>query len=155
MAGGERTMVVEGRLKIQLLKDVLGRANKQEKQDYEDIKNKKDKALGKLKAMLEDRDRTIERSERNKYPKETPNTVTKPVTEMSMEEFNEYIRQLDKYFTESFAWANESIEIMTEYSKLMNAIVKSIIELGKIRSEEKWLLLSIALRQPTLLNYLK
>jgi len=148
-------MVVEDKLRTQLLKDVLGRANKQEKQEHQEIRDKKIAVVKRLTAAQSDYDGLIERCKRNEYPKNGTNTSNKPVTQMSNEEFNEYMRQSNKHFEEHFAWSSESISIMTEQVDIVKVVMESIIELSNLGTDEKWLLLSIALRQPTLLNYLK
>jgi hypothetical protein len=73
-----------------------------------------------------------------------------------MEEFNEYIAANNKYTTASFAYFNESISINTERADIIMEIMQSLVELLNIGNDEKWLLLSIALRsQPNLLRYMK
>ncbi len=144
------------KMRCQLVKEALGRANKQEKQEHEKVSSKQI-AIGKrLKDLLTDWDGLLERDKRNEYPKNATNTNNKPVTQMSNEEFSEYMRLSNKHSEQHFAWSSESIAIITEQVKIVNEFMESIIELSNLGTEEKWLLLSIVLRsQPNLLKYIK
>ena len=140
----------------ELLREVLKRANKQEKIDHEEIREKKRVVVKRLKVAQEKFDGLAERSKRNEYPKNAINTYNKPASQMSNEEFSEYMRQSNKHSEEHFAWTSESIAIMTEQVKIVDEFMDSIIELSNLGTDEKWLLLSIALRsQPNLLKYLE
>jgi phage-related minor tail protein len=75
---------------------------------------------------------------------------------MSNEEFNEWTKQNSKNFDEHFAWTSKTLKIMTQQMKIINEIMELMTELCTLETEEKWLLLSIALRsQPNLLKYLE
>ena len=139
-----------------LLKEVLSRANKQEKQDYEKIKNEKS-AVSKLVVELQSKLRELtERDRKNEYPKDSPYKCNKSVSEMTMDEFNEHIKHTSRHSEEHFKWANESIAIITKHAEILSEFLDSVIELNNLSYEEKWLLLSIALKsQPNLLKYLK
>jgi hypothetical protein len=155
MVNGEKYMNFNDKLKSQLVKETLGRANKQEKIEHEEIREKKRVVVKRLKVAQEEFDGLVERSKRNEYPKNATNTNNKPASQMSNEEFSEYMRQSNKHTEEHFAWSSESIAIMTEQVKIANEFMESIIELSNLGTDEKWLLLSIALRsKPNLLKYL-
>jgi hypothetical protein len=142
--------------KNELRKEALRRANKQEKQEYGEIREKKIAILKKLKVAQMEYDGLIERNKRNEYPKDSTKSNNKPASQMSNEEFSEYMKQSNKHSEEHFAWTSESIAIMTEQVKIVNEFIESIIELNNLGTDEKWLLLAIALRsQPTLLKYLE
>jgi hypothetical protein len=150
-------MIVDEKLRSQLLKEALGRANKLEKQEYEKI-NKREKAIAVNDVALAKKYKELtERNKRNECPKETPESRNqKPASEMSMEEFNQYMAANRKYSKDSFDWINENMTICTEMVKIINEILESVIDLWNLTEEEKWLLLSIVLRsQPNLLKYLK
>lgn len=130
-----------------LLKEVLARANKQEKQDYEKIKDKKS-AVSKLVIELQTKLHELaERDRRNEYPKDTAYKCNKSVAEMTMDEFNEYIKHTSNHSQEQFKWAKESISIITQFAEIMSKFLDSEIELKNLSIEEKWLLLSIALKK--------
>ena len=150
-------MIVDEKLRSQLLKDVLGRANKLEKQEYENI-TKRQKAIAVNDVALIKKWRELaERGKRNECPKETAESKNhKPVSEMSMEEFDHYMAANRKCSKDFFDWISENISINTEMIEITREILESVIELWNLTEEEKWLLLSVALRsQPNLLKYLK
>jgi hypothetical protein len=148
--------MIDKNMRSLLLKEVLARANKQEKQDYEKIKDKKNAAY---KLVTESRTKLhelAERDRRNEYPKDTAYKCNKSVAEMTMDEFNEYMKHTSSHSEEHFKWTRESISIMTRHAEIMSEFLNSAIELSNLSYEEKWLLLSIALKsQPNLLKYLK
>jgi hypothetical protein len=150
-------MIVDKKLRSQLLKDVLGRANKLEKQEHEEINKKQLAIADKNIALLKKWNELIERSKRNECPKDASTSRNhKSINDMSMEEFNEYIAANNKYTAASFAYFNESFSINTERVDIIKEIMESLVELWNIGDDEKWLLLSIALRsQPNLLRYMK
>jgi hypothetical protein len=150
-------MIVDEKSRSQLLKEVLGRANKLEKQEHEKISKMQSIIAEKNSAMLTKWNELSERSKINECPKETAESKNhKPVKDMSMEEFNRWSEANNKHFEASFAFCNKSIEINTERIGVIKEILESVIELWSLCNEEKWLLLSIALRsQPNLLKYLK
>jgi hypothetical protein len=97
-----------------------------------------------------------ERDRRNEYPKDSAYKCNKSVAEMTMDEFNEYMKHTSSHSEEHFKWASESIAIITQHAEIMSEFLDSEIELNNLSYEEKWLLLSIALKsQPNLLKYLK
>ena len=150
-------MSVNDKSRFELLKEVLGRANKLEKQEYEKI--------SKIQSIISEKNSDLltkwidlsERSKINECPKETEESKNhKPVKDMSMEEFNRWSEANNKYFEASFAFFNKNVEINIERIKVIKEIMESVIESWSLCKEEKWLLLSIALRsQPNLLKYLK
>lgn len=148
--------MIDKNMRILLLKEVLARANKQEKQDYEKIKDKKS-AVAKLVIELQTKlHELVERDRRNEYPKDSAYKCNKSVVEMTMDEFNEYMKHTSSHSEEHFKWVSESISIVTQYAEMMSEFLDLEIELKNLSYEEKWLLLSIALKsQPNLLKYLK
>ena len=76
--------------------------------------------------------------------------------EVSAEEFNEWMDRTSKYFDESFAWSCKCIQNNTERIKLIEEFLKLLIELWTLEANEKWLLISIALRsQPNLMRFIE
>ena len=147
--------MIEEKLKFQLKKEVLRRANKQEKQEHENISKRQSVIAEKDVALVKKWDALSERSKRNEYPKETAESKNhKHVSEMTMDEFNNYMAANRKYTDASFACSTESMQINSERLDVLKEVMESIIELWNLGDEEKWLLLSIALRsQPNLLKY--
>jgi hypothetical protein len=87
-----------------------------------------------------------EQIERNECPIETAESKNhKPVSDMSMTEFNQYMAASSKYSEESFDWIKKSIAFCMEKISINNEIFESVVELYNFAEEEKWLLLSIAL----------
>jgi hypothetical protein len=150
-------MIVDEELRSQLLKEALERANKLEKQEHEKINKRQSAIAVNDVALVKKWDELIERNKRNECPKETAESRNqKPASEMSMEEFNQYIAANRKYSKDSFDWFSENIALCTEMIQITREILESVIELWNLTKEEKWLLLSIVLRsQPNLLKYLK
>ena len=139
----------------ELLREVLKRANKQEKEEHEEIRKKQISVVKRLETAQADYDELIEQSKRNEYPKESTKANEKPVSQMSNEEFKEYMRLSNKHTEEHFAWTSESFSIMTKQLEIVRQVIESIIELSNLGTDEKWLLLSIALRsQPTLMKFM-
>jgi hypothetical protein len=150
-------MISDEKLRSELLKEVLGRANKLEKQEYEKINKRQSTIAVNDVALVKKWNELTELSKRNECPNETAESKNhKPVSAMSMEEFNQYMAANRKYSKDSFDWISENTAICTEMIKITREILESVIELWNLAEEEKWLLLSIALRsQPNLLKYLK
>jgi DNA mismatch repair ATPase MutS len=120
-------MNLNDKLRNQLVKEALARANKQEKIEHEEIREKKRVVVKRLKVAQEEFDGLVDRSKRNEYPKNGTNTNNKPASQMSNEEFSEYMRQSNKHTEEHFAWSSESIAIMTEQVKIANDFMESIL----------------------------
>ena len=138
-----------------LLKEVLRRANKEEKQEYENIGNRQLALAERFLDIMKKWDEIVETEKTNESPKDTT-LNDKSASEMSMEEFRDYIRRWGKYSTEYFTWSNRCLSANTEQIKIIGEIMKLLIELRSLEDKEKWLLLSIAIRsQPNLLNYIQ
>ena len=139
-------MIFDEKVRSQILREALGRANKLEKQEYENI-TARQKAIGENDVALLKRWKELCEQDERKGSRESKNR--KPVAEMSMEEFDQYIAENRKYFSESISFCTETTTITRE-------LLESVIELWNLTEQEKWLLLSITLRsQPNLLKYLK
>ena len=138
-----------------LLKEVLGRATKEEKLEHEKIMKKRS-VLTKLAIESQSKwHELFEREKRNRHPKVHGNKCNKSVVEMTTVEFDEYMTQTSTQSEENFKWANESIAIVTECVEVLQKLLESEIKLKNLCYEEKWLLLSIAIKsQPSLLKYL-
>ena len=143
-------MIVDEKIRSQLLKEALRRANKLEKQEYENITERQKEIAVNDVALLKKWKELCERDERNRCQNEAAESKNhKPVTEMSMDEFDQYMAANRKYFSESISFCTETTTITRE-------LFESVIKLWNLTDEEKWLLLSITLRsQPNLLKYVK
>ena len=139
--------MIDKNMRSLLLKEVLARANKQEKQDYEKIKDKKS-AVSKLVIELQTKLYELaERDRRNEYPKTSAYKRNKSVAEMTMDEFNEYMKHTSSYSEEHLKWVGERISIITQFAETMSEFLDSEVELKNLSYEEKWLLLSIAMKK--------
>lgn len=139
----------------ELLKEALGRAKKEEKLKYEKISDRQVANAKRIIAILDEYEELCEKSERNKCPESTPAEDSKRVAAMSSAEFNEWIERTRKESHESFVWSSKTLSIMKDQIVLVKELMELGIELWRLETEEKWLLLSIALRsQPNLLKYL-
>jgi hypothetical protein len=148
--------MIDKKLRTLLLKEVLTRANKQEKQDYEKIRVKKSAASKLVSELRTNLLELAERQRSNEYPKDSEYNNNKSVVEMTMDEFNDYMKHSSSHFEERFKWANERVAIITEQTEILTKFLGSEIELNNLGYEEKWLLVSVALRsQPSLMKYLK
>ena len=139
--------------KREMRKEVLRRASKEEKQEHKRISSRRVAIGEKIIAIGEEWNNLIVRSKENKSPRMATNS--KSAVEMSNVEFNEYMRQSRKDSEDHFAWSSKSFAIMTEQLELIHEIIELITESSTLGEEEKWLLLSIALRsQPNLMKYM-
>jgi hypothetical protein len=85
-----------------------------------------------------------------------PTLGDKPVTELSNSEFSVFMRRWNDYIVEYFKWINVSISATTEQIAVISDFIEVLMNLISNEAEEKWLLISIAIRsQPTLLNYIQ
>ncbi len=140
----------------ELLKEVLRRANSKEKQEYEQISDRQIAIAKRVLAILEEYEELDAESERNKRPESTPVPDGKRVAAMSSGEFNEWIEQTRKESNESSAWRSKIMKIITEQVALIKETQDLLIEFCGLETDEKWLLLSIALRsQPNLMRYIE
>jgi hypothetical protein len=138
--------MIDKNMKSLLLKEVLSRATKKEKQDYEKIKDKKNVASKLVIDLLAKLHELAERDRRNECPKDPAYKCNKSVAEMTRDEFNEYMKQSNSHSHEQFKWMKESIAIVTNHVEIMSEFLDSEIELNNLSYEEKWLLLSFALK---------
>jgi hypothetical protein len=140
-----RFQEIDDKTRKELLKEVLRRANKKEKQEYTAISDRQ--------TAINQR---LEESKRNKFPEKNSKNDGKRASEMSAEEFNEWMDRSSKYFDDSFAWSCKCIQNNTERIKLVEEFLKLLIELWTLEANEKWLLISIALRsQPNLMRFIE
>ncbi len=119
--------MIDDKKQFELLKEVLARANKQEKIQYEALNKKQLSIIQKFSAIIKEWHDLREMNDRTKCPKE-------PSIEWNTQCIANNTKQIEK--------ANQLIELITEFFVL--------------EYELKWLLLSIALRtQPNLMRYLQ
>jgi len=140
----------------ELLKEALRRANKKEKQEYEEISKRQNAIWERVLAIFKEYEELNEESQRNKCPESTPTPDSKRVVAMSTEEFNQWMEQTRRECRESSAWSSKSFSIMSKQMTLIKELIELSSELLGLEREEKWLLLSVALRsQPNLLRYIE
>lgn len=140
----------------ELLKEVLKRANKKEKQEHEQVSNRQVAIVKRIIALFKEYTELSERNERNKCPENTSKQDSKRVREMSNEEYSKWIEKSNQYYDEYFAWSCKSLSIMTEQVGIVSEIMDLIFELCALENKEKCLLLSIVLRsQPSLMRYIE
>lgn len=138
-----------------ILKEVLTRANKEEKQAYITLSNKQLAVIDNISDLVRTFGRINDRKNMDLCPKD-PTLGDKPVTEMSNAEFSGYMRRWNDYIVEYFKWSNRNISATTEQIAVIGDFIEVLMNLISIETKEKWLLLSIAIRsQPTLLNYMQ
>ena len=138
-----------------ILKEVLNRANKEEKQTYNTLSNKQLALLDTISELIRAYSKISDTKNIDLCPKD-PTLGDKPVAEMSNAEFSGYMRRWNNYLVEYFKWSNRNISATTEQITLIGEFIKVLMNLVSYEAEEKWLLLSIAIRsQPNLLTYLQ
>ncbi len=141
--------------KSALLKEVLTRANKKEKQEYENIL-KKQIVLGERFDTILKEWQTIRDKQNHKYGPQEPKKSQKSTEEMSTDEFMREMKEHNKYFHDSLEWNTEQIATNNRQIEKISQLIELTTEFISLESEVKWLLLSIALRtQPNLLRYIK
>jgi len=139
-----------------MLKEALRRANKKEREEHEQISNKKTAIIERIVALIEEYKELSEKSEKDKCPEDTAPQNKKPANEMSAEEFNEWMAQSRKESRESFEWSSRTLDVLKKQMVLIRELMELSVELCVLEREEKWLLLSVALRsQPNLLRFIE
>jgi hypothetical protein len=147
--------MIELKIKCDLLKEALTRANKKEKQEYENIL-KKQIVLGERFDTVMKEWQDIRDKQKHKYGPQEPQKSQKSTEEMSTDEFMQEMKANNKYFHDCLHWNTEQITTNTEQIGKVSQLVELITEFIALENEAKWLLLSIALRtQPNLLKYIR
>ena len=155
----------------ELLKEVLKRATKKEKQEYDKISDQQDAIIYRRQKIQSEFEKLSERTGSNEYPRtaDTKYTLKSPeeLMRMTSEESRLWREQIDreieenrrktKDWAEKFdKWLAENSAINSRQMELIDESVEIILEMLALERKEKWLLLSIALRsQPNLLKYLQ
>lgn len=148
-------MIVDKEVRSQLLRDVLKKANKQEKQEYENSRNKQRALAERYLDIVKTWSEIAEAEKADECPKDTTEN-DKPASEMSMGEFREYMRSWGGHMDDYFKWSSRCLKANNEQLRIIGEIMKIMIELRALEEKEKWLLISIVLRsQPNLLNYMQ
>jgi hypothetical protein len=163
---------IEKNTRRELREEVLRRAKPKEKQEYAAIIERQIAIAQRMKDMQLETKVLEERDRNNEYPKEMASTYQAPdkshkeIMEMSNGEFHEWCQQIHRdasefnaeaeRWNERFAvWNARNTVISNERWKLMGEAADLRNEFDSLKEEEKWLLLSIALRsQPNLLKYM-
>jgi len=123
--------MIDTEKQFELLKEVLRRANKQEKQDYGKLGKKQLAILEKSTAIMKEWHSLSDNDKRSECPK-------------------------DLSIGASIEWNTQCIVRNTEQISKANQLIELITEFFALEYEAKWLLLSIALRtQPSLTRYLQ
>jgi len=155
----------------ELLKEVLKRANKNERQEYDEISDRQDTIIERIQEIFAEQEQLSERSRKNEYPK-TVNTEyslksSEELMKMTSEETRLWSEQVDREIEENKRkredwngrfdkWLAESSATISRQIELTKETIKLMTKLLALENKEKWLLLSIALRsQPNLLKYLQ
>lgn len=147
----------------ELLREVVRRARKEEKQQYLTIVHRQCAIAERMLEIKKEIEILQERSKPNRYPEiNQVHIIDKPYDEMSRGEFEEFI-QNKRFIEENNNWRARlnlwNIEDNMIFQKKMKLIDESLElkeEFYTLEDKEKWLLLSIALRsQPNLLKYLE
>ncbi len=155
----------------ELLKEVLRRANKTEKQEYDEISDRQDTIIDRIQEIYAEQEQLSERSSKNEYPKTADTKYTRKSPEelmrMTSEETRLWSEQVDREIEENKRkredwdekfdkWLAESLATIKRQIELTKEKIRLMTELLILENKEKWLLLSIALRsQPNLLKYLQ
>jgi len=155
----------------ELLKEVLRRANRKEKQEYDKTSERHDAIIERMQNIQSELEQLSERNRRNVYPKTVDTKYTLKSTEelvrMTSEESHLWSEQIDREIEENRRksedwnekfdkWTAENSAINSRQVELIKENIELIFEMLVLERKEKWLLLSIALRsQPNLLKYLQ
>jgi len=155
----------------ELLKEVLRRANKKERQEYDEISDRHDAIIDGIHEIYSEQEQLSERNSKNEYPKtvDTEYTLKSPeeLMRMNSEETRLWSEQVDREIEENKLkredwnekfdkWLAESSATILRQIELKKEKIGLISEMLALEKKEKWLLLSIALRsQPNLLKYLQ
>lgn len=155
----------------ELLKEVLKRANKKEKQDYNEISDQQDAIIDRKQEIQSELEKLSERTRNNENPRMADTKYTLKSSEelmrMTSEENRLWSEQIDreieenrrktKDWSEKFdKWLAENSAINSKQMELIDESIEIILEMLVLERKEKWLLLSIVLRsQPNLLKYLQ
>jgi hypothetical protein len=138
-----------------ILKEILSRAKKEEKQAYNILSNKQLAVFDSFSELVRVYSKISDTRDMDLCPKD-PILGDKPVTEMSIPEFSDYMSRWNNYLIEYFKWSGRNISATNEQIAVIGDFIKELMNLINYEAEEKWLLLSIAIRsQPNLLNYIQ
>ena len=113
---------------VRLLREVLQRANKEEKQEYENTRNAQRALAERYLDITNKLGEIIEAEKADVCPKDT-SVNDKPASEMSMGEFREYMRSWSMHTIEYFKWSSRCLKANTEQLKIIGEIMKLLIEL--------------------------
>jgi len=151
-----RFQEIDEKTQQELLKEVLRRANKREKQEHEQLGNRKTAIIERIVVLIAEYKELSEDSEKGKCPEGTAAQNKKPANEMSTEEFTEWMAQSRKESRESFEWSSRTLDVLKKQMVLIRELMELSVELCVLEREEKWLLPSVALRsQPNLLRFIE
>jgi len=157
--------------KRELLRNVLRRTNKEERQKYDSIVERQNAIAERMQEIGLEIDVLSERDKLNKFPEKeftyfhAPDKTHDEIMGMSSGELHEWCEQIKresseynagcKRYNEGFdVWFAKTTVISNEKMKLIDESVTLKKEFDSLEDKEKWLLLSIALRsQPNLLKY--
>ena len=155
----------------ELLKEVLRRANKKERQEYNEISDRHDAIIDRMQEIQSELEQLSARNSKNEYPKTVDTKYTLKSTEelmrMTSEESRLWSEKTDREIKENRRksedwnekfdkWNAENSAINSRQMELIKENIGLIFEMLVRERKEKWLLLSIALRsQPNLLKYLQ
>ena len=155
-----------------LLKEVVGRARKEEKDEYVTILERQIAIAKRLDEIKMEIEVLSERDKQNKYPEQefrcfrAPDKTHDEIMRMSNGEYHEWSAQVVREASEHTAecrrynegfeiWFAKDKVIWDEKMKLIDEGIALKNEFNNLEDKEKWLLLSIALRsQPNLLRYI-
>jgi hypothetical protein len=147
-----------------ILKEVVKRANKEEKQQHIAIVERQCAIVERLDEIKKEVEILQEKGKQNKYPEFNGVPITdKPYSEMTKAEFQEFIQQCKRFIEQAedwrarhSLWSIEDNTIFQKKTKLINESLELKEEFYALKEKEKWLMLSIVLRsQPNLLKYMQ
>lgn len=158
---------------LELLKEVLNRANKDEIEQYYGIFNRKVEISKRMEQIsfedkvLDERDSLIIYPEKEDSTYHAPDRSHDEIMGMSsgdlhdwsqqiIKETAEYNKNLQRYNEALEVWGAKNKVIMNDRLKLTKEFLELKKELDNLKENEKWLLLKVAIRsQPNLLTFIQ
>jgi len=120
----------------ELLKEVLRRANTKEKEQHQQISDRKTAIIKRIVATLEEYEELSDEKDKNKCPESTAAQDKRSLVDMSMEEFNEWIARYQKESDEHFEWSTKVFDIMKKQMVLIKEFLELTVDLWSLENKE-------------------
>lgn len=138
------------------MKEVLQRANHAERQQYAKIQQQKSALSQRMQEISKQQEALNEKDTSNVLPAKPSSNIRAPGSRQATKETDDYNVKRKRYREELEVYRAKNIAILTERTKLMQEFLALKAEFDGFEETEKWLLLSMAIRnQSSLLGFMQ